>query len=186
MSGAYLGWWSAKWLGLRFWCIGSPSYTFRAVYYDPQSDDFLEAGKATLPIDQQRRMVAIEVAANMLTLRHRVAGKPATGIDVDDLMSELRAIASRVEAELLEEERGWELAEMPYDEYLATCEWHERRAAARQRAGERCQVCNSEGPLDVHHRTYERRGRERDDDLIVLCRGCHELFHRFGRLQSRG
>lgn len=28
--------------------------------------------------------------------------------------------------------------------------------------------------LEVHHRTYERRGHERDSDLIALCWGCHE------------
>jgi 5-methylcytosine-specific restriction endonuclease McrA len=42
-------------------------------------------------------------------------------------------------------------------------------------------VCNEEAskgkPLDVHHRTYERRGAEKAEDVIVLCRRCHELFH---------
>jgi hypothetical protein len=28
--------------------------------------------------------------------------------------------------------------------------------------------------LEVHHLTYERVGRERDDDLIALCYYCHE------------
>lgn len=28
--------------------------------------------------------------------------------------------------------------------------------------------------LEVHHKTYERRGREQDRDLIALCWGCHE------------
>lgn len=28
--------------------------------------------------------------------------------------------------------------------------------------------------LEVHHRTYERRGRERDSDLVALCWACHE------------
>jgi hypothetical protein len=30
-------------------------------------------------------------------------------------------------------------------------------------------------PLDLDH--YERVGAERDTDLIVLCRGCHEWHH---------
>jgi hypothetical protein len=29
----------------------------------------------------------------------------------------------------------------------------------------------------VHHRTYERFGREDTGDLTVLCRRCHTLFH---------
>lgn len=28
--------------------------------------------------------------------------------------------------------------------------------------------------LEVHHRTYARRGYERDSDLVALCWGCHE------------
>ena len=70
------------------------------------------------------------------------------------------------------------LAAMPYPDYLLTREWRRRRSAALRRAGFRCQVCNAAGPiLDVHHRTYERRGAEDAGDLIVLCRLCHEKYH---------
>jgi hypothetical protein len=72
---------------------------------------------------------------------------------------------------------------MPYDEYLLTPEWRDRRLAALARAGYRCQLCYSAGPLDVHHRTYERRGEELDSDLIALCRDCHRDHH--GRLNVR-
>jgi hypothetical protein len=71
-----------------------------------------------------------------------------------------------------------------YPAYLTTTWWASVRAGALERAGGRCQVCNADGPiLDVHHRTYERLGQERDSDLTVLCRGCHELFHANGRLE---
>jgi hypothetical protein len=51
------------------------------------------------------------------------------------------------------------------------------------KAGFRCQVCNAYGvQLNVHHRTYERRGAEWDTDLIVLCHDCHEIFHTNGKL----
>ena len=50
---------------------------------------------------------------------------------------------------------------MPYRSYLQTPEWQAKRGRALQRAGYRCQVCTgSGGPLDVHHRTYARRGAE--------------------------
>lgn len=71
-----------------------------------------------------------------------------------------------------------------YLRYILSPRWHARSEAAKARAGHRCQVCNADRwfcALEVHHRTYERLGRERDDDLIVLCRHCHELFHRFGK-----
>jgi hypothetical protein len=69
-----------------------------------------------------------------------------------------------------------------YTEYLASEEWRERADLAKARAGHRCQVCNSATALNVHHRTYERLGREWDCDLTVLCRACHELFSERGAL----
>jgi hypothetical protein len=65
-----------------------------------------------------------------------------------------------------------------YHEYLASERWAFTSEAAKRRAGYRCQVCNgTDWPLDAHHRTYERLGSERDEDITVLCRGCHSLFH---------
>ena len=71
------------------------------------------------------------------------------------------------------------LATMAYRDYLRTPHWQRTRAAAIERAGKRCQVCNDYGiPLEVHHRTYERRGAEDPSDLTVLCWSCHQLFHK--------
>lgn len=79
-----------------------------------------------------------------------------------------------------------QLRRMPYREYLLTPEWKERRQRHLKSAGYRCQVCNSDDKmLDVHHRTYERRGEELFKDLIVLCRTCHGIFHREGKLESQ-
>ena len=66
---------------------------------------------------------------------------------------------------------------MPYQQYLQTPEWFARRTAALRRAGYRCQLCNRTGRLEVHHRTYERRGNESPEDLIVLCDECHRTFN---------
>ena len=72
--------------------------------------------------------------------------------------------------------------QLPYSEYLKTDGWKARQLKALDRAGNRCQVCNSADRPEVHHRTYERLGHERAGDLIVLCRNCHQLFHDNGRL----
>jgi 5-methylcytosine-specific restriction endonuclease McrA len=69
------------------------------------------------------------------------------------------------------------LRSMPYQEYLRTDHWRTARAGALRRAGYACQVCSAKLDLHVHHRTYERRGCERENDLIVLCRQCHATFH---------
>jgi hypothetical protein len=71
---------------------------------------------------------------------------------------------------------------LPYNEYLKTDWWLHRRERALKLAEHCCQVCNASGRLEVHHRTYERLGHERDADLIVLCADCHRLFHSDGRM----
>lgn len=73
-----------------------------------------------------------------------------------------------------------------YHAYLRSQAWRDKRAAAIRRAGGRCQMCYRQGPLEVHHRTYERLGNERDEDLTVLCRSCHQLFHLQRGMPVRG
>ena len=73
-----------------------------------------------------------------------------------------------------------------YGLYLQSPAWRARAAAALRRAGYRCMICNADRwftRLEVHHRTYERLGRESPEDLIVLCRHCHKLFHAAGKLR---
>lgn len=74
------------------------------------------------------------------------------------------------------------LKKLPYRDYLASDHWQRIRAYALDHAKRRCQVCNSGGKVDVHHRSYEHRGEERFSDVIILCRDCHDLFHKMGKL----
>jgi hypothetical protein len=66
---------------------------------------------------------------------------------------------------------------MPYDAYLKTEAWQIRRSQALKDAKNRCQLCYSTKLLNVHHKTYERRGHELPEDLIVLCNDCHAKHH---------
>jgi hypothetical protein len=76
-----------------------------------------------------------------------------------------------------------EWARPDYHQYIQSAEWRAKADAAKERAGSRCQVCNSpKRPLDAHHRTYERLGEELPEDIIVLCRKCRGLFHENGKL----
>jgi len=66
---------------------------------------------------------------------------------------------------------------MRYADYLKTEHWIELRGAKLLEANNRCQKCKSHHKLQVHHLTYERKGRERLSDLKVLCERCHEKEH---------
>ena len=70
-----------------------------------------------------------------------------------------------------------ELKTMPYQQYLMSDHWKKTRYRSLRKASFRCQLCNSKDNLQVHHITYERRGCELLEDLIVLCRPCHARFH---------
>lgn len=71
-----------------------------------------------------------------------------------------------------------QLRDMPYPEYLDTEHWQELRKVALRKAECKCHRCGgNDRELHVHHLTYERRGRERQKDLMVLCVECHEKAH---------
>ena len=74
------------------------------------------------------------------------------------------------------------LKTMTYAEYLKTDWWSHQKNRTLAAADGRCQVCNSARRLNVHHRTYERVGREQAADLTALCSECHELFHEHKKL----
>lgn len=68
------------------------------------------------------------------------------------------------------------------DEYrarIASSEWQELRCRLITAAGHRCAHCGAgDGPRQLHHKTYERLGRELDRDLVVLCLPCHRKADR--------
>src|SRR5215211_7136236 len=74
---------------------------------------------------------------------------------------------------LLAEYRG-----RPYAERRQTKEWAILTRQVHRRDGYRCRLCGRDDvQLHVHHRTYATYAEERLEDLITLCRSCHEHFH---------
>jgi hypothetical protein len=70
------------------------------------------------------------------------------------------------------------LPSMPYDEYLQTPEWKRLAQTVKSIRGG-CEVCGATERLEAHHKTYERRGHEDIDDLVVLCHKHHGEMHGF-------
>lgn len=73
-----------------------------------------------------------------------------------------------------------------YNAYLASALWQrarERHLAWVERCNRKavCLSCHTKNALDFHHLTYERLGEELGSDLVLLCRDCHEEFHRWWR-----
>jgi 5-methylcytosine-specific restriction endonuclease McrA len=70
------------------------------------------------------------------------------------------------------------LCKMPYKDFLKTEYWQKLREQTKERDGNACVVCNGSDRLEVHHRTYKRRGFEHPSDLVTLCHDCHSTFHK--------
>ncbi len=62
-----------------------------------------------------------------------------------------------------------------YSTYLGSPAWRD----VKRRYAEVCpMVCMcGDTATQIHHTTYERVGRERIDDLVALCRACHQHAH---------
>lgn len=70
-----------------------------------------------------------------------------------------------------------------YNKYLLSAAWRRRRARIIRARNRTCAICKWQAGerqvymLQCHHLTYARVGRERDEDLQVLCEGCHDRLH---------
>jgi hypothetical protein len=66
-----------------------------------------------------------------------------------------------------------EIGPRPAGDHPDPAHWERVRAAALARDGT-CRLCRDARQLECHHNTYDRWGREELDDVITLCRGCHD------------
>lgn len=71
-----------------------------------------------------------------------------------------------------------------YEAYIGSPQWRRvKRAYRASDLPQRCFLCATTERIELHHRTYERVGRELLTDLIPLCAECHALAH---DLEDRG
>jgi hypothetical protein len=74
------------------------------------------------------------------------------------------------------------MRQMSYFAYISSARWRwsPARLGELEASGHRCRTCfaldTAAAPLEVHHRTYDRLGRELIGDLTALCRECHSVI----------
>lgn len=67
-----------------------------------------------------------------------------------------------------------------YSGLLSEPEWHEFSKLIKWQRGGKCEVCESEEHLQVHHLGYRdgiKPWEYRDDEVMVLCEVCHSEIH---------
>lgn len=70
-----------------------------------------------------------------------------------------------------------------YDLYMLSDKWEKKRQMAISKQ-KKCYCCDTKKSLTVHHRSYHNLGRERMDELVVLCWRCHKKVHKIIRSDS--
>jgi hypothetical protein len=64
-----------------------------------------------------------------------------------------------------------------YYEYIRSLAFKQLRCNYMQRIGWLCERCYIRKAKILHHLDYTRLGHEQPEDLIALCRECHEKWH---------
>lgn len=67
-----------------------------------------------------------------------------------------------------------------YQEYLKSDLWKSFREVVLKRAKNTCQKCKNQfhrGVLHVHHLHYKTLGNEGFEDVLLVCKPCHEKIH---------
>ena len=64
-----------------------------------------------------------------------------------------------------------------YINYLDSDVWKNKRREALVRDNNLCQVCKKNTAEEVHHITYERLFNEKLEDLLSVCKMCHNHLH---------
>ena len=66
-----------------------------------------------------------------------------------------------------------------YQKYLNSDEWCKKRMHIAKINNYICQGCGKKTfyMFHIHHLTYKHLGNEKDDELVFLCKECHEKTH---------
>jgi hypothetical protein len=75
------------------------------------------------------------------------------------------------------EEQIKEYRKLPYCEYLKTPHWQHIKIEVKKKYNNKCNKCKSTKKLNVHHLTYANFGKEKLEDLVLLCEKCHTKVH---------
>jgi 5-methylcytosine-specific restriction endonuclease McrA len=60
-----------------------------------------------------------------------------------------------------------------YNKRISSPQWKNMKRDVAKMRGNKCERCESQFNLALHHKTYERLGKELLSDLELVCEGCH-------------
>jgi hypothetical protein len=72
-----------------------------------------------------------------------------------------------------------------YSEYLRSDRWKAFRKKIIAERGDLCEVCKIIPHFSLHHRTYIRLWQELPEDVLLVCKDCHDGIHKQNRLDNK-
>ena len=67
------------------------------------------------------------------------------------------------------------------EEYMRSGVWYDIKQIILKRDNYTCRMCGSTNALECHHIKYDNLYNEKGEDLITVCRDCHQKIHdRYG------
>lgn len=91
-----------------------------------------------------------------------------------EILKEYYALVYSDKAEFIQSHEDWWVV---YNEYLQSDQWAIRREKRIEIDLWECQMCGATEDLRVHHVSYSNAGAELMDDLLTVCRSCHQKIH---------
>lgn len=161
--------------------------------YHKESASVFEVDILTLknPIRANRKKVATGSYKEMIDIIKRMVSEKnsvrTAHCDIDGEIDSLpwkRGVGQSYKSRIIINEGTEKRKRVDYKKYLKSYEWGKIRRKILKRDKHRCKICNSGKNLNIHHRTYKRLGHELPEDLVTLCRNCHEIFHIYGGLKK--
>jgi len=70
-----------------------------------------------------------------------------------------------------------------YGYYLRSIEWEEKRNTIQEFCDSICMECGEKTGSILHHESYEHIFDEPYDDLLWVCKRCHNTIHKRGRVR---
>lgn len=64
-----------------------------------------------------------------------------------------------------------------YRIYIKSKAWFDRRKIFLEMFGDCCIICKTKEKIEVHHISYRNLGREKDEELVSLCKVHHKEYH---------
>lgn len=156
--------------------IGNQKYIYTFMKNDIRNDTDICIWVNINNISNQKNILKNIFIANSMDIKMYMVGD--NFLNIENLIDNLCEKTLKNSIEEVTRKIKSIVSKSAYSVRLDSESWKKIREKAIVNADHKCQLCNSDLNLVVHHRTYSRMGTPNENkDLVVLCQKCHKQYH---------